>query len=66
MLQRFVTMVSFVFSCYLLYKYRYRVINAFLGKRWLRKVAISMAMQIPTVRDKVLGSVLSNRQPQHQ
>jgi hypothetical protein len=49
---------------YFAYKYRYRVINAILGKRMLRKIAVMVAMQIPFIRDKVLGSVLQFNRPQ--
>ncbi|TWI57816.1 sodium:proton antiporter [Halalkalibacter nanhaiisediminis] len=65
MITRLVSIVSFVVSFYFAYKYRYRLANAFLGKRWLRKLAVSLAMQIPFIRDKVLGSVLQNNRPQH-
>jgi hypothetical protein len=49
---------------YFAYKYRYRVINAFLSRRMLRKVAVMFAMQIPFIRDKVLGSVFQSNRPQ--
>ncbi len=65
MIQRLVSILSFVVSFYVVYKYRYRLVNVFLGKRWLRKLAVSIAMQIPFIRDKVLGSVLQFNQPQN-
>ena len=56
MINRLFSIISFAVSFYLAYKYRYRVINAVLGRRWLRKLAVSLAMQIPMIRDKMLGS----------
>ncbi|ARK29387.1 sodium:proton antiporter [Halalkalibacter krulwichiae] len=64
MIQRIISILSFSFSMYFVYKYRYRVLNAVLSRRMLRKVAVMMAMQIPFVRDKVLGSVLQFNRPQ--
>lgn len=64
MFQRLISILSFVFSMYFAYKYRYRVINAVLGRRMLRKIAVMVAMQIPFIRDKVLGSVLQFNRPQ--
>ncbi|NEU30739.1 sodium:proton antiporter [bacterium LRH843] len=65
MVQRLISIATFVVSLYFAYKYRYRVLNAFLGRRWLRKLAVSFAMQIPFIRDKVLGSVLQYNRPQN-
>ncbi|MDT8861727.1 sodium:proton antiporter [Alkalihalobacillus sp. MEB130] len=64
MLQRLISILSLVFSMYFAYKYRYRVINAFLSRKMLRKLAVMFAMQIPFIRDKVLGSVFQSNRPQ--
>ncbi|GAE24769.1 Na+/H+ antiporter [Halalkalibacter wakoensis JCM 9140] len=64
MIQRLISILSLVLSMYFAYKYRYRVINAFLGRRMLRKVAVMAAMQIPFVRDKILGSVFQSNRTQ--
>ncbi len=64
MFQRLISILSLVFSVYFAYKYRYRVLNAFLGRRMLRKLAVAFAMQIPFIRDKVLGSILQSNRPQ--
>ncbi|MCK0471514.1 sodium:proton antiporter [Halalkalibacter sp. APA_J-10(15)] len=64
MLQRLISMFSIVITIYFVYKYRYRVMNLLLSKRLLRKLAVSFAMQIPFVRDKIVGSVLQFNRPQ--
>ncbi|WP_280768443.1 hypothetical protein [Salipaludibacillus daqingensis] len=38
----------------LIMKNRYRVLNALLRKRWLRTLAISFVMNIPSVREKMM------------
>ncbi|WP_062046370.1 hypothetical protein [Bacillus sp. JCM 19034] len=63
MLQRMISFISVLMTVYFLYKFRYRVINLFLSKRLLRKLAVSFAMQIPFVRDKIVGSVLQFSRP---
>ncbi|ADC50845.1 MULTISPECIES: hypothetical protein [Alkalihalophilus] len=65
MFSRLISIVSLILSFYFAYKYRYRVINAVLGRRWLRKVIIGFAMQIPMIRDRMLGSVLQSNRPQN-
>ncbi|WP_416149370.1 hypothetical protein ACM26V_24520 [Salipaludibacillus sp. HK11] len=35
-------------------KYRYRVLNALLARRWLRRFAVSFVMRIPAVREKMM------------
>ncbi|WP_100406810.1 sodium:proton antiporter [Bacillus solitudinis] len=57
MINRLFSMISLIVSFYFAYKYRYRVINAFLGRKLLRKLAVTLAMQIPMIRDRMLGSV---------
>ncbi|WP_245308173.1 sodium:proton antiporter [Halalkalibacter urbisdiaboli] len=57
MINRLFSMISLAVSFYFAYRYRYRVINAMLGRKWLRKLAVGLAMQIPMVRDKMMGSV---------
>ncbi|WP_100372448.1 sodium:proton antiporter [Bacillus sp. FJAT-45037] len=66
MINRFISTVTFALLLYFAYKYRYRLLNVFLGRRLLRKLAISLAMQIPVIRDKALSSVLqSSNRPQN-
>lgn len=64
-IQRLLAILSFVISIYMAYKYRYKVMNVFLKRRWLGKLAVSIAMQIPFIRDKVLGAVSQYRRPQN-
>ncbi|WP_017728321.1 hypothetical protein [Halalkalibacterium ligniniphilum] len=58
MLGRIITFFSFVLSIYVAYRYRYRMLNLLLGRRFLRQIAVSLAMQIPFIRDNVMGSML--------
>lgn len=64
MFQRLISFFSVLMTVFVLYKYRYRVMNLLLSKRLLRKLAVSFAMQIPYVRDKIVGSVLRFNRPQ--
>ncbi|MDV2683183.1 sodium:proton antiporter [Alkalihalophilus lindianensis] len=65
MVNRLFSIATLILSFYFAYKYRYRVINAILGRRWLRKIGISIAMQIPMIRDRVLSTVLQPNRPQN-
>jgi hypothetical protein len=40
----------------ILIRYRYKVLNTLLGSYWLRKWAISLAMNIPGIRSKFIQS----------
>lgn len=46
------TMVISVVSVFFIYQYRYRLINLVLGTRWIRRLAVSGALQIPFIRDR--------------
>jgi hypothetical protein len=41
-------------AIYSVYHYRYRVLNALLSVNVIRKFAVSNAMQIPFVRDRMI------------
>ncbi|WP_458412494.1 hypothetical protein ACNQFZ_16985 [Schinkia sp. CFF1] len=40
-----------------IYQYRYRLMNAVLGQPWLRKMAVKSFMQIPFVRERMVGQM---------
>ena len=44
--------VSFI-SMFFIYRYRYRLINFVLGTRWIRRLAVSYALRIPFIRDRL-------------
>ncbi|MCT8139732.1 sodium:proton antiporter [Anaerobacillus sp. CMMVII] len=46
------TMVLSMISVFFIYQYRYRIINLVLGTRWIRRLAVSGALQIPFIRDR--------------
>ncbi|WP_084405635.1 hypothetical protein [Alteribacter aurantiacus] len=41
-----------------LYRVRYRIINAFLKRPWLRRLAVSSVMRIPAVRSRMVSQAL--------
>lgn len=40
-----------------IYRYRYRLMNAIFGQRWLRKIAVRSFMQFPFVRERMVGQM---------
>ncbi|MCJ8006832.1 hypothetical protein ACFFF5_01065 [Lederbergia wuyishanensis] len=38
------------------YRFRYKLLNAFLGNSFLRKVSVNAMMNIPGVRSKLMGT----------
>ncbi|UOE95727.1 MULTISPECIES: hypothetical protein [Bacillaceae] len=56
MISRILSLLSMITSGVVIYKYRYRILNAVLGQRTLRKAAIALSMQIPFVRQKLLSN----------
>ncbi|BAB05139.1 sodium:proton antiporter [Halalkalibacterium halodurans] len=64
MFGRIVSVVALIGSLYFAVRYRYRVLNAMLGQRWLRRIAVSFAMQIPFVRNNLMGNLFNQRSPQ--
>ncbi|GAB3795517.1 hypothetical protein [Virgibacillus kimchii] len=45
----------------LLYKWRYRVVNLLLAISFLRRMAISISMKMPGLREKVLPGLFTRR-----
>lgn len=42
---------------YALYRFRYRLLNLFLGTGWIRRMAIGSIMGLPGVKRKMMQSV---------
>ncbi|KGA96842.1 sodium:proton antiporter [Alkalihalobacillus alcalophilus ATCC 27647 = CGMCC 1.3604] len=55
----FLSFVGSMIALYFGYKYRYRLINMLLKRRWLRRIAVGFAMQIPLIREQMMGSIFS-------
>lgn len=47
------TMLISLVSVFFIYQYRYRIFNIVLGTRWIRRLVISGALQIPYIRDRL-------------
>ncbi|MDF0727164.1 hypothetical protein PY093_10605 [Cytobacillus sp. S13-E01] len=39
---------------YAIYRYRYKIMNGILGNSMMRKTVVSLAMNIPFIRDKFM------------
>ncbi|ADU29920.1 hypothetical protein [Evansella cellulosilytica] len=57
-MQRMLLMIGIFFGVMSLFNNRYRVINAFLSKRWLRRLSVALVMRIPAVREKMMYQML--------
>ncbi|MDP4085227.1 MAG: hypothetical protein Q8934_11515 [Bacillota bacterium] len=42
---------------YVIFKFRYRLLNIFLGTGWIRRIAIGSVMGIPGIKRRMLQSV---------
>ncbi|OIJ22184.1 hypothetical protein BKP45_05805 [Anaerobacillus alkalidiazotrophicus] len=51
----FMTMLISFLSAFFIYQYRYRIINTIIGTSWIRRLAVSGALQIPFIRDRFLS-----------
>ncbi|SHF61085.1 hypothetical protein [Ornithinibacillus halophilus] len=43
----------------MIYRWRYRVMNMILAVGFLRKIAVSVSMNMPTLRSKIIPSLFS-------
>ncbi|WP_246056062.1 sodium:proton antiporter [Alteribacter natronophilus] len=55
---RILWMAASICGAFFLYRTRYRIINAFLKRPWLRRLAVSSVMRIPAVRTRMLSQVI--------
>ncbi|MCR6096722.1 sodium:proton antiporter [Salipaludibacillus agaradhaerens] len=51
---RWLTSCIAIVMATLILRYRYRVLNKLLSKRWLRRLSVAMLMRIPAVREKMI------------
>ncbi|WP_462412219.1 hypothetical protein [Neobacillus sp. Marseille-QA0830] len=42
---------------FIVYRYRYRIMNILLGLSWMRRLAVSSMMRLPGVKQRLMGSV---------
>lgn len=42
---------------YIIYRYRYRLLNALIGTGWIRRMAVGSLMNLPGVKRKLMQSV---------
>jgi hypothetical protein len=42
---------------YVVFKFRYRIINVLIGTGWMRRLAVGSFMSFPGVRQKLISSV---------
>lgn len=57
-MSRFISLFSFIASIYFVYRFRFRMFNLILGQRWVRKMLVALAMQIPFVRQKLMSGMM--------
>lgn len=43
----------------MIYKWRYKLMNAMLAVSFLRRMAVSISMNMPSVRNKILPSIFN-------
>ncbi|MBU8905727.1 sodium:proton antiporter [Desertibacillus haloalkaliphilus] len=59
MMNRVISFLSLFASIYVLYRYRYRLINMVLGQRFLRRALVALTLQIPYVRNRLMNRMVS-------
>ncbi|GGA68405.1 hypothetical protein GCM10008025_10480 [Ornithinibacillus halotolerans] len=52
------TVIVGLFS--ILYKWRYKMMNAMLAVSFLRKIAVSISMNMPSIRKNILPSIFKD------
>ncbi|UCZ54553.1 sodium:proton antiporter [Bacillus shivajii] len=57
-MQRWVGFLVIFLTIFGLYKYKYRLLNLFLSRQWLRRLSIAFVMRIPAVRQKMMYQML--------
>ncbi|WP_088035748.1 sodium:proton antiporter [Evansella clarkii] len=57
-MRRIMFFVGLVISLSSLYRNKYKLLNIFLSKKWLRRLSVAMIMRIPAVREKMLFQAL--------
>lgn len=58
MMSRILTSILMIGSIgYLVYKYKFRLINVLLGSGWIRRIAVGSIMSFPGVKQKMMQSM---------
>lgn len=57
-MNRLIRVVFYALGGWLIYRYRFRIINTLLAQPAIRKYTVAAAMKMPFVRDKVLKSFI--------
>ncbi|WP_160721685.1 hypothetical protein [Bacillus sp. USDA818B3_A] len=42
---------------YVVFRYRYKIINVLIGTGWMRRLAVGSIMSFPGIRQKLISSV---------
>jgi len=42
---------------YLVYRYKYRLLNVLIGTGWIRRLAVGLALRLPGVKNKLMQAV---------
>lgn len=56
-MQTFMRIALLTTGVYMIYKYRYRLFNTLFSSKMLRTMAVSTAMRLPSVRQKMMEQV---------
>ncbi|WP_374717951.1 hypothetical protein [Neobacillus sp.] len=57
-MSRILTTIMMIGSIvYLVFRYRYRLLNLLLASVWMRRLAVSSVMKLPVIRRKMMQSV---------
>ncbi|WP_096270591.1 hypothetical protein [Paucisalibacillus globulus] len=55
----FVILTGIVAAVSVLYKWRYKLMNAMLAVSFLRRMAVSISMNLPSIRKNILPSIFN-------
>lgn len=58
MLNRLFSLITIIVTFFMVYRYRYRVMNMILGTKWIRNFIVSGTMQIPAVRERLMNRMV--------
>lgn len=55
----FVIITTMIAAVSMIYKWRYKLMNAMLAVSFLRRIAVSISMNLPSIRNKILPSIFN-------
>ena len=53
----FFVLTAIVAALSVIYKWRYKLVNAMLAVSFLRRIAVSISMNLPSIRKNILPSI---------